>query len=234
MLANTALNPLPIAVAKASLAEGASVTICSSSASRLEAAVGRLGGGPNVRVEVIDVTSETSVQSAFNKIGAFDHLVYTAVGEMGDGFDRRALEEYIPVMDIFFWGMVRCVKHAKAFVKESIITTAGTGAHKPMPGGFAITCAMGGAIVASSRCFALDYAPIRVNCVTPGLVDTERWDNNPATAMFKGSIFEHAKNTLPVKHVGTPEEVAETYLFLMKCGYMTGQSVSPDGGSLIL
>jgi NAD(P)-dependent dehydrogenase (short-subunit alcohol dehydrogenase family) len=72
--------------------------------------------------------------------------------------------------------MINCAKHARPFVKESIITTSGTGALKPMPGGFAVTCGMGGAVVASSRCLALDYAPVRVNCVVPGLVATERWD----------------------------------------------------------
>jgi NAD(P)-dependent dehydrogenase (short-subunit alcohol dehydrogenase family) len=56
----------------------------------------------------------------------------------------------------------------------------------------------------------------------------------PATAVFKGSVFEHAEKTLPLKHVGTPEEVAEAYMFFMKCGYITGQIVVPDGGGLLI
>jgi NAD(P)-dependent dehydrogenase (short-subunit alcohol dehydrogenase family) len=47
-------------------------------------------------------------------------------------------------------------------------------------------------------------------------------------------VFERAEKTLPLKHVGTPEEVAEAYMFFMKCNYITGQSVVADGGSLLV
>jgi NAD(P)-dependent dehydrogenase (short-subunit alcohol dehydrogenase family) len=72
--------------------------------------------------------------------------------------------------------MINCAKHARPFVKESIVTSSTSGALKPVPGGFAITGGIGGAAIASSRCLALDYAPVRVNCVVVGLVATEMWD----------------------------------------------------------
>jgi NAD(P)-dependent dehydrogenase (short-subunit alcohol dehydrogenase family) len=53
-------------------------------------------------------------------------------------------------------------------------------------------------------------------------------------AAFKEAVFELSRKKNPVKHVGTPEEIAEAYLFLMKCTYMTGQIVTPDGGASLL
>jgi NAD(P)-dependent dehydrogenase (short-subunit alcohol dehydrogenase family) len=53
-------------------------------------------------------------------------------------------------------------------------------------------------------------------------------------AALKDAVFERSREKLPVRHVGTPEEIAEAYLFLMKCTYMTGQFVSPDGGASLL
>jgi NAD(P)-dependent dehydrogenase (short-subunit alcohol dehydrogenase family) len=64
-------------VAKAALAEGAHVIIASSSATKLEAATERLGGGERVQNHVVDVSSEESFEALFDKIGKVDHLVYT-------------------------------------------------------------------------------------------------------------------------------------------------------------
>jgi NAD(P)-dependent dehydrogenase (short-subunit alcohol dehydrogenase family) len=71
--------------------------------------------------------------------------------------------------------MLACVKHARVYVKESITTTSGTSALKPIPG-MAVSAGQGGAAISSTRGLALDLAPLRVNCVVPGLVDTELWD----------------------------------------------------------
>lgn len=54
--------------------------------------------------------------------------------------------------------------------------------------------------------------------------------NNP----YRDVVFNNAKEKLLVKHVGQPEEIAEAYLFAMKCTYLTGQSIVVDGGSVII
>jgi NAD(P)-dependent dehydrogenase (short-subunit alcohol dehydrogenase family) len=71
--------------------------------------------------------------------------------------------------------MLACIKHARTYVKESITTTSGTSALKPFPSA-AVTSGMTGAVISSTRGLALDLAPLRVNCVVPGQVDTELWD----------------------------------------------------------
>lgn len=71
-------------------------------------------------------------------------------------------------------GMLRCVKHTRGLVKESIVTTSGAASVKPGPS-LAVTAGFGGATTSTTRGLALDLAPVRVNCITPGLVDTELW-----------------------------------------------------------
>lgn len=89
-----------------------------------------------------------------------------------------------------------------------------------------------GAVDSVVRGLAIDLAPIRVNSVCPGTIDTEV---SPSEAckmcalkelglkLFqilpeerRDAHFEKTRTTLPVKHVGTPDECAEAYIFLMK------------------
>jgi NAD(P)-dependent dehydrogenase (short-subunit alcohol dehydrogenase family) len=68
-------------VAKAALAEGATVIVASSSATKVASAKERLGGGEHVLGEVVDMTKEDEVKTLFKRVGSVDHLVYTVSGE---------------------------------------------------------------------------------------------------------------------------------------------------------
>lgn len=93
---------------------------------------------------------------------------------------------------------------------------------------------MGAAAVAAiegmARALALDLAPIRVNAVSPGLIDTPLWDS---FGPHRESILA-AANKLPVGRVGKPEEVAEAVLFLMTNGFVTGIALQVDGGGTLV
>jgi 3-oxoacyl-[acyl-carrier protein] reductase len=82
-------------------------------------------------------------------------------------------------------------------------------------------------IIGASKSLALELAKraITVNCVAPGLIDTE---------MVSGEIVEEALKMIPMRRVGQPEEVAATVAFLMskEAGYITRQVISVNGGLL--
>lgn len=106
----------------------------------------------------------------------------------------------------------------------SLTLTSGTAALKPGKGASA-GGALNGGVLSLTKGLAGDLAEkkIRVNVVTPGLVQTELWDKLGKTEQEKKELFENTK--LPVGFVATPDDIAEAYLFLVKADYATGISV---------
>jgi NAD(P)-dependent dehydrogenase (short-subunit alcohol dehydrogenase family) len=77
------------------------------------------------------------------------------------------------------------------------------------------------------KSFAAELRPVRVNGVCAGAVDTELWRRLP-----KAETFARLGARLPVGRVGKPEDIAEAYLYLMKTGFSTGETIVLDGGAL--
>ncbi|KAG9126847.1 hypothetical protein FRC07_001748 [Ceratobasidium sp. 392] len=89
-----------------------------------------------------------------------------------------------------------------------------------------------GAIESSVRSLAVDLKPLRINAIELGLVNTELYDKTPPE--LRDSIFSSHKEKSLVGHVGTADEVAEAYIFAMKCTYLTGQIITVDGGGTLV
>ena len=119
------------------------------------------------------------------------------------------------------------VKHALPRLAErgSITLTAGLYAHRPSKGS-TISTAMAGAAEHLAKGLAVDLAPIRVNAVTPGLVETEMWAKVPEDARAAMTKSQ------PLARMGSAAEAAEAYLDFMRAGFTTGQVADVDGGRL--
>lgn len=109
--------------------------------------------------------------------------------------------------------------------------TSGTAGRRPPPG-FAIGAGICGAMEATARALAVELAPVRVNVVTPGFVDTGLWSNVPEAA--RARMFADAAARLPVGRIGTAGDVAEHYLAFLRGDYVTGQSIVVDGGGVLV
>lgn len=222
-----------LGVAQAAREDGASVIVGSSSAEKMKNAVAKLA---DATVLGIDVRNEESVASFFEKAGAFDHLVYTA-GDWG-GFRAANLPDLdfaqaSGIFDVRFWGALKAVKHAHKNLREggSITLTDGMIAQRPSKTSFLRT-AMAGSVEHLTRGLAVELAPIRVNCVCPGVVRTEIWNTAP-TEQREERIQQMTKHLL-VKRGAEVREVVEAYLYLMRGGYTTGQVLYVDGGGSVL
>ena len=224
------------AVAEAARDEGAAVVVASSSAAKVEAAVKRLNGDGVSAAEgsPLNIRDETAVAAFFERVGAFDHLVYTA----GDWPLRPALtgpsDEWDiagagAVFEVRFWGALTAIKHGARFIapEGSITLTDGVVAHRPRKGA-AVSAAMAGAVEHVVRSLAVELAPVRVNGVCPGLVVTEALGDAP-----EERVREMTKRQ-PLARGGTPAELAEAYLYLMRGTYTTGQVLIVDGGRTLV
>jgi NAD(P)-dependent dehydrogenase (short-subunit alcohol dehydrogenase family) len=217
------------AVAEEAVAAGAQVTIASTNLDKLIAAAGQLGNAASYAQ--LDITDEAAVAAYFGA-NTFDHIVTTA-GDWGGprrgplaDVDLTAAEGLFRVR---FWGAAVLAKHAPQALADggSLTLTDGMVAHKPAKGA-AISSAMAGAVEHLTRALAVELAPIRVNCVCPGLIRTGVWDSIPAEGR-EARMAEMTKNQL-IPRIGEAREAAEAYLYLMRGGYTTGQVLRVCGG----
>jgi NAD(P)-dependent dehydrogenase (short-subunit alcohol dehydrogenase family) len=219
------------AVARAARDEGTDVLIASTSMAKLEAAAQDLGG---VGIAVLDITDEASVARFFDTSGGFDHIVSTA-GDWGKArrgpFVEMDLDEAAALFHVRFWGNARLAKHGAPRLAEggSLTLTSGMSAFSPQKGSTMAT-AMAGSIAHLVYGLAVELAPLRVNGVFPGGVATEIFTGLP-TALREAEEQRFAAQ--PIARIARPEEVAEAYLYAMKCGYLTGQILKVDGGGAI-
>ncbi|MET7987632.1 MULTISPECIES: SDR family oxidoreductase [unclassified Streptomyces] len=77
---------------------------------------------------------------------------------------------------------------------------------------------------------AIELAPVRVNVISPGWVDTPLWDQ---LGMDKQAVFAELAERLPACRVGNPDDVAQAFLALMRNGFITGTVLHVDGGHRI-
>jgi NAD(P)-dependent dehydrogenase (short-subunit alcohol dehydrogenase family) len=96
-----------------------------------------------------------------------------------------------------------------------------------MPGG-AIIAAANGALASLVRALALELAPLRVNAVSPGWVDTPVWENIAGDR--KATLHAQMAERLPVRQIGTVADLAHAILFLTQNPFTTGAVLSVDGG----
>jgi NAD(P)-dependent dehydrogenase (short-subunit alcohol dehydrogenase family) len=85
-----------------------------------------------------------------------------------------------------------------------------------------------GAVDFLTRWLAVELAPIRVNTISPGVIDTGAWDAMGEDG--KRIYFEHISSSNPARRIGTVEDVAGAVLFAMTNGFMTGVTLKIDGG----
>jgi NAD(P)-dependent dehydrogenase (short-subunit alcohol dehydrogenase family) len=187
----------------------------------------------------VDVRDEAavaaSVAGTIATFGKLDILVNNAGVSGGfSSFASQDSADWRLVLDVNLNGVAYGMRHALPHMLSRgygrIINTASQLAHKPAPNN-AMYCASKAAVVALTASVAMEAAAsgVTVNAVAPGPTDTAMWRAaDPEWNAWKIS-------TLPIKRVGTVEEIAWAYVFLAsdEAGFMVGQSVSPNGGDVM-
>jgi NAD(P)-dependent dehydrogenase (short-subunit alcohol dehydrogenase family) len=215
-----------LSTAELAKSQGAEVVIASRNAERLNVAAAKLG----VTAIVADVTSDDSIASLFKKCGIVDHVVVTAAQLRTGPFKTVAMEDVRATMENKFWGAWRVARLAEIRAGGSLTLVSGFLSIRPRPNS-AIVGAANGALESLARSLALELAPVRVNAVSPGIIDTPIRAGMPEEV--RKDMLAKTAAALPVGRVGTGEDIARQILAFMTIGFATGSIVYLDGGALI-
>ena len=177
-------------------------------------------------------------QATNNGQNKLDHIVHTA----GDGLavipvDQVDLDKVIQAGMVRYFSTFIFAKFAKQYInpgpKSSITLTTGTASERPLPG-WGVVVGFATALQGVTRGLALDLAPLRVNLVSPGAVDTELWDTMGMSGDQKKGMLDNFAKSMPTGRVAAASDIAESYLLTIKDQNMTGTMVSTNGGVLLM
>lgn len=216
-----------LASAQKLLASGLRVTITGRNQKRLDEACQAV---PGIETVVMDAAATETLSATLSRIGPLDHLVL-ALGS-GKGFGpfssvtiaevRRGFEEKVYP---HFAVAQASLPHLR---KDGSITfISAVSAHSATPGTAGIGAA-NAAVAMFVPILAAELRPLRVNGVSPGVVDTPWWDF--LASEQKSAVFAEYAAKAPVGRVGRADDIAETVAFLIANTFMTGHVVVCDGG----
>ncbi|KAF4426633.1 hypothetical protein F53441_14109 [Fusarium austroafricanum] len=239
------------AVAEAALEHGAHVIISSSNQVKINTAIQCLEHHirdiqlpiRKISGKVCDLADPENLENNVKELlefasqsGKLDHVVFTA----GDFHPSPSLDS-VTADVISKISMVRVIgaifvgKHILEYInrtnRSSFTITGTTTDSRPAGAGWSVLKGAAGGIEPMTRALSIDLKPVRVNCVTPGFVQTELFNGFPQEV--KDAIFPAMEKDSVVGRLGKPAELAEAYVYLMKSTFATGSTVVVDGGRIV-
>lgn len=178
-----------------------------------------------------DAGDDDAIRRLFEATDQVDHLLITTGSFLGDPsleLDERVLREG---MESRFWVAVRAVRAALPKLRPggSVVFISGIANYRPE--GSPVALASAGAVESLARGMAVKYAPIRFNCIAPGFIKTPFLEG-----LFGGQtseFFDQIAAATPLQRLGRPEEIADAIVFLMQNQFVTGITLTVDGGYLL-
>jgi NAD(P)-dependent dehydrogenase (short-subunit alcohol dehydrogenase family) len=224
-----------LALAVRCLNAGAEVIIVGRSEEKLKRASEALRNPVGLNAIAADIADEDQVADLFGQIGRIDHIVSTAADiegayELLPAIDLKAAQR---VVESKFYGPLLLAKHGapQLSANGSITFTSGIAAYRPVARG-SVVAAVNAALEGLVRALAVELAPIRINAVSPGWVDTPIWSF--VAGDRKDETLDAMAKRLPVGRVGQPEDIADAIAFLMGNGFTTGTILHVEGGHRLI
>ena len=209
--------------------EGAVVTITGRSEDKLRRAANDLGGA---KTAILDIAKEPDIRQLFIDCHPIDHLVILGASLASGAIRDATLEDLSRPITERIWGAIHAIRHAIPKMSGGSITlTSGLFSSRPVAGMATVAAAVGG-IEAMTRALALELAPVRVNAIAPGYIDTPLL-RAAFSDQYEGAVKTQSA-TLPAQRIGTAEETARAIVFLMTSGFITGEILHIDGGGRLI
>lgn len=221
------------AIAKAAVAQGASVWVVGRSQAKLGRAEAELSG--QVQTASVDMGDHDAVREFFNRFEdtSVDHLAITAATAVQGAFADVEIDAVERMFASKFFGPYGILQAALPKLRQgaSVTLFSGIFSRRPAPGTSGLA-AVNAAIEGLTRALALELGGrVRVNAISPGLTQTEAYAGMPESD--RQAMFAGAAAALPARKVGDPDEVAAGAIFLMRNAFVTGHVLDIDGGAAI-
>lgn len=216
-----------LATAATFAAAGAHVVIASRSAERCRLAAGSIG--PIVSTATLDVTDDAAVEAFFAEGEPWHHVVVTASQAPGGPARQLPLKDAYQAMSSKFWGAYRIARVAR-FTEHGSLTLVSGRSQRPRANSV-LQGAINAALDALVKGLALELAPVRVNSVSPGVIDTPLWHRMAGSD--RKAMFDELASRLPAGRVGQAQDIALAILFLAGNGFATASTLMVDGGAVV-
>lgn len=213
------------AVAAEVVDRGGEVVLAGRRADVLSDAAANLG--PRASSVIVDLADEASIAAAAAELGSVDHVVSLAADHANGPVTELDVADVRKAFDAKVIGPVLLAKHFAPSIADggSLLFFSGVAAWKPAPG-LSVMATTNGAVAFLVEALALELAPIRVNAVSPGIVDSGAWDSMAG----KDSFFAETARANPAGRVGRPTDVAAAVLYALNGTFVTGTTLHVDGG----
>jgi NAD(P)-dependent dehydrogenase (short-subunit alcohol dehydrogenase family) len=221
-----------LAAVKAAAEAGAEVIAAGRRAANERSTSASLAG---ITQETVDVTDEASVKALFERIGQLDHLLVTAAPKPGSwgNFLEQDVASAQQYMNAKFFGSWACARYAAPKMRPGGSITFLTGGASARPrAGASMVSATFAALETLSRGLAIELGPLRVNSIRPGYTDSEMWTFLDAAERER--LFEKVRAAMPVRRIGTVEDIGHAALFLMTNPQVTGSVLEITGGETLV
>ncbi|MGI6872071.1 MULTISPECIES: SDR family oxidoreductase [Amycolatopsis] len=218
------------AVAAALRSEGAAVVLAGRNPDKFADTMKRLDiTEPAVH---IDLSKEDTLRALAGQVqgrGEFDHVISLASAPPNVPVADLDREEIIAAFDAKVVGPLLLAKHLSPLINEqgSLLFFSGVAAWRPSSG-LTVMATTNGAVSFLVSALAVELAPVRVNAISPGIVDSGAWDG--ALGEGKARFFDQVRASNPARRVGATEDIAAAAVALLTNPFITGETLHVDGG----
>lgn len=218
---------LGLAVARQASEAGAEVVI---GARNLEQASQVAAQLPMASAIHIDISEESTIAAAASRLGHVDHVVITASAHHNVPVKDLEHDKIVAAFEAKVIGPMLLAKHFAPILSPtgSILLFSGVAAWKPSPG-YTVMGVTNGAVTFLVSHLAKELAPIRVNAISPGITDSGTW--NSLGEQTKKELLAGAAASSLVGRAGTADDIADTALWLLGAGNVSGETIHVEGGA---
>jgi NAD(P)-dependent dehydrogenase (short-subunit alcohol dehydrogenase family) len=188
--------------------------------------------GSTVQTVQVDIGDEESIRQLAEQVGQLDYLVVLAANHANGPVSNLERDAVARAFDAKVIGPIMLAKHLGPRFRDggSMLIFSGVAAWRPAPG-LSVMATANGAVSFLASALAVELGPIRVNALSPGIVDSGAWDD---LGEGKDKLFEETAARNPARRVGQPADISSAAMLALTNPFLTGTTLHVDGGGSIV